>query len=302
MKKILLIITLLTITISYTFAYNPTKQEIKLVETINQKTKEKAKSKWQAWLAKETYSLEKTNNKIKDERINFLLTKIINFRKELINELVEQNKKEVGENTKKIQEEKILKQKNEEEYIKKWKIFFEMYGTGITTDLKVSEKCTTYFDYINDIAKENDFPTELIIATWSIEYNCNLSNPNNWYWPFQISSKYYEPWEITLEQFKVSIIDYINFSKWKWQYFNENKYHNYKERFWTENINITYNNYTIRDLKLNSLLFNWIREDTTLDWNTFANWNINNQVVTNFDWLVTRFLKILNRRNNKTIN
>jgi hypothetical protein len=45
--------------------------------------------------------------------------------------------------------------------------------------LKIDEKCTKYFDFIDNIAKEKDFPVELIIATWSKETNCNLYNPAN---------------------------------------------------------------------------------------------------------------------------
>jgi len=30
---------------------------------------------------------------------------------------------------------------------------------------------------IDKIAKEYNFPTELIIATWKIETNCNFQNP-----------------------------------------------------------------------------------------------------------------------------
>jgi hypothetical protein len=32
--------------------------------------------------------------------------------------------------------------------------------------MDLNSKCTKYFDFINDIAIENDFPVELIIATW----------------------------------------------------------------------------------------------------------------------------------------
>ena len=188
------------------------------------------------------------------------------------------------------------KQKKENEYKIKVNGFFETYWKDITTDLKVNEKCTKYFDFIDNIATSNNFPTELIIATWSKEYNCNLSNPNNWYWPFQISSKYYIPWDISLDIFSISIQDFIDFSKWKWKYFNENKYIDYKSRFWSENINISYDNYTIRDLKLHSLLYNWIKSNTKLDTNTFANDNLNKEIVSNSDWIVTSFLKILKWR------
>jgi hypothetical protein len=35
------------------------------------------------------------------------------------------------------------------------------------------------YDFIDEVAKEQDFPTELIIAMWKKEHNCNLDNPPN---------------------------------------------------------------------------------------------------------------------------
>jgi len=186
-----------------------------------------------------------------------------------------------------------------QDYNTKAKAFFDLYWWEITTSLSINEKCTKYFDFIDEIAKKNDFPTELIIATWWKEYNCTLWNPANWWWPFQITSQYYKPGDISLEEFWESVQKYIDFTKGKWDYFNNNKYHNYKTRFWSENISITYDNYSIRDLKLTAILYNWVSKDTTLDWNTFANSNLNSNVTTNNDWIVTRFLKILNWRINR---
>ena len=77
--------------------------------------------------------------------------------------------KEIEPLVKKEEELKLISDYNE-----KSKAFFETYGSSITTSLNVSEKCTKHFDFIDEIAKKNDFPTELIIATWSKEYNCNL--------------------------------------------------------------------------------------------------------------------------------
>ncbi len=307
MRKILIIFILSLLTISSTFAYAPTDNEIKLLSIIKQKTIEKAKIKWQLWLKREINSLEKSLMVTKNERISYLLIHIIDDKKLVLDDLIKQDlaiqaeetkkqvelqKQQEQENIKKLNDAKVL----EIAYIEKNKSFFEENWKDITTDLKVNAKCTKYFDFVNDIAIKNDFPTELIIATWSIEYNCNLSNPANWYWPFQISSKYYTPWDITLEQFAVSVQDYIDFSRNKWNYFNTNTYHDYKTRFWSWNIAITYDTYTLRELRLNSILFNWIRKDTTLDKNTFANTNLNKDTAWPNDWLVTRFLKILKWR------
>lgn len=177
--------------------------------------------------------------------------------------------------------------------------FFNMYWKEITTDLKVPEKCITYYDEIDQIGKELNFPTALIIAMWWKESNCWLYNPANGWWPFQITSSYHNPWDISLDELKTDIIEFINFSKNKWNYFNTNTYVNYKQRFWGENLAITYDNYTLRELQIHSILYNWVSSTTTLTWNSFANNNLNSNVTWASDWVVTRFLKILNWKNLK---
>lgn len=177
--------------------------------------------------------------------------------------------------------------------------FFEKYGKEITTQLIVPERCKTHFEYVDEIAKRNNFPTALIIATWGKETNCNMVNPANGWGIFQITSQYYEPGNIWLIELEQSIEAFIAFSRNKWDYFNNNRYHNLRERFWSETLDITYKNYTLRDLRLHSILYNGIRADTTLEGNTFANNNLNPNVIWPSDGIVTRFLKVLYWKNNK---
>lgn len=177
--------------------------------------------------------------------------------------------------------------------------FFEKYGADITTKLEVPEKCKTNYDFVDEIAKRNDFPTALIIATWGKETNCNMYNPANGWWIFQITSQYYEPGNIWLIELESSIETFIQFSRNKWNYFNTNKYHNYKQRFWEEDLHLTYSSYTLRDLRLHSILYNGVSANTTLEGNTFANNNLNPNVTGPSDGIVTRFLKILHRKNTK---
>ncbi|MGE4443450.1 MAG: hypothetical protein AB7E37_00475 [Candidatus Altimarinota bacterium] len=177
--------------------------------------------------------------------------------------------------------------------------FFNKYGTQITTGLEVPEKCKTNYDFVDEIAKRNDFPTALIIATWGKETNCNMYNPANGWGPFQITSQYYEPGNIGLIELENSIEKFIAFTRNKWNYFNTNKYHNYKQRFGEENIHLSYDNYTLRDLRLHSVLYNGVSANTTLEGNTFANNNLNPNVVGPSDGIVTRFLKILYWKNTK---
>lgn len=177
--------------------------------------------------------------------------------------------------------------------------FFNKYGTQITSGLEVPEKCKANYDFVDEIAKRNDFPTALIIATWWKETNCNMYNPANGWWIFQITSQYHEQWNIWLIELEQSIEKFIAFTRNKWNYFNTNKYHNYKQRFWEANINITYDNYSLRDLRLHSVLYNGVSSNTTLEWNTFANNNLNPNVIWPSDGIVTRFLKILYWKNLK---
>ena len=72
-------------------------------------------------------SLEKTNSKITDERLNYLLNLIINYRKELLKEIIAKNKVQLEEEAKKIEESNILKERQKQEYIEKAKKFFESY-------------------------------------------------------------------------------------------------------------------------------------------------------------------------------
>lgn len=181
-----------------------------------------------------------------------------------------------------------------------WELeFFNQYGADITTKLEVPEKCKTNYDFVDEIAKKNDFPTALIIATWGKETNCNMYNPANGWWIFQITSQYYEPGNIWLIELEKSIEAFIQFSRNKWNYFNTNKYHNYKQRFWEEEMYLSYSSYTLRNLRLHSVLYNGVSANTTLEGNTFANNNLNPQVTGPSDGIVTRFLKVLYWKNTK---
>lgn len=175
--------------------------------------------------------------------------------------------------------------------------FFNKYGQEIVGSLEVPQKCRDKYDFVDAIAKDEDFPTALILATWGIETNCNMYNPANGWGLFQITSQYRAPGEVGLIELEEQVRNFIAFSRNKWNYFNTNTYHNYKQRFWEENINLYYDYYTIRDLRIHAILYNGVSSTTTLEGNTFANGNLNPNVITASDGVVTRFLKILNWRN-----
>lgn len=299
MKKIALILFLLLLRFSFVNAYEPAISEIKALDLLKKVIERQSSIKWELWIKRQTYLFENALNSIDDERKKYILSRVLSDMNVILFKIQEKNELKLKDQLIELEKHKADEVKQIQEYNQKAKAFFDLYWKNITTSLEISEKCTMYFDFIDEIAKRNDFPTELVIATWSKEYNCNLWNPSNGWWPFQITSAYYTPWEITIDDFWKSVQHYIDFTKGKWNYFNNNTYHNYKSRFWNENIAITYDNYNIRDLKLSAILYNWVRSDTTLDWNTFANSNLDSSVITNSDWLVTRFLKILNWRTKK---
>lgn len=291
MKKIIIILIFLLASFHGVFAYTPTTSEEKLLGKIENILEVKAKIKWEFWLRQQIIAFEKMKVKVAlDERKSYLIGAIVQILNDIKNWVSDDNVLVEQED---VQTEEDVEISNTDSK-SKMQAFFDSHGKQITTWLDVSESCTKYFDFVDEIAKKNDFPTELIIATWGIEYGCKLWNPANGWGPFQITSQYYTPWDITLEEFGNAVQKYIEFTRGKWDYFNNNAYHNYKERFWSENINVTYDNYTLRDLKLTAILYNGVSKDTTLDGNTFANANLNENVSHKSDGVVTRFLKVLN--------
>lgn len=276
----LLIISLISINISYW--YTPSNKENKQLETIKLDIDN-------------IYNNKGINNIVKlKEDINWLIEKNRKNEKKLY--LLKETKKILVSY---IEKDKLKNQTNSKNEVdenndtnNRKKSFYNKYWNSILWD--ISEACIKNYDFIDNVAKEQNFPTALIIAFWKKEHNCYLDNPANWWWAFQITSAYYKPWEITLDEFKKEIIDFINFAKNKISYY-EKDYWKFKAYFWNEDINLTYYEYNIRDIRLLSLLYNWIRKTTNLETFEFANWNLNSSIKTNSDWIVTTFLKVLKR-------
>lgn len=99
--------------------------------------------------------------------------------------------------------------------------FFDEYSKDINDDIEFSkDKCTWWYNTIDNISFANNFPTALTIAVWYRESNCWYYLPSNWDGPFQIVSKDYGTWEITEQIFKQAVQDFIDFSKWKIDNYN----------------------------------------------------------------------------------
>ncbi len=287
-KKIILIFLIFFINFN-AYSYEPSQKDIKLIEKTTQIIDNYSETKNETWFNRNLNSFNYfLDNYKKDDRVKYVITQIKNSLEENLEILKQKNEEELEE----LLENRVSFQRQS---------FFDEYGQNITSWLDVPQKCIEHFDFVDEIAKEQNFPTELILAMWGREFNCNLANPGNWWGPFQITSLYYAPWDITLEQFRETVITFIEFSRNKWDYYNYDSYHNLKDRFWQENISMSYDNYSIRDIRLHWILYNGITSTATLENHSFSNANLNSSISSNSDWIATRFLKILNWRiqNNK---
>ncbi len=165
--------------------------------------------------------------------------------------------------------------------------FFNTYRPEVTSsDTDLPEQCFTYFHEIDAIAQEMDFPTALIIAMRYREHTCYFDNPNNGRGNFQITSHYYEPGDITREEFDFQVRNFIDFSRAK-----RARYDNLLLRD-DESIDMTYDSYDLNSIRKHSILYNGIKAGTTPETNKYANNNFG-------DWpdgkdgIVAAFLKVV---------
>lgn len=154
--------------------------------------------------------------------------------------------------------------------------------------LELSDLCKKYYDQIDAVAREYDFPPELIIATWYREHTCIFKNPSNGRGNFQITSNRYEPGPISRTQFQKQIVDFINFSKKKWDYYDA------IQVFGPEPVAITYDSYDLTSIRKQSILYNGIVWE--LETNVYANQNFNWVSVWWRDGIVAHVLKVLKWR------
>lgn len=286
MKKIFLIVLILFLITNQSFAFELSQE--KNTALINAKSKiwllkpEKNIN----WYYKLKSKLEENINNTQNEEKIFILTELKNEVWYIIDSYKPVNFDKINHNI--INTNSNFKTD-----------FYNNYWKNILNTIKLRTSCTKHYDFVDKIAKKNNFPTALLIATWSKESNCWLFNPYNTWGPFQITSQYHKPWEISLEEFESIAQNYIDFSKWKIKYFNSNS--SYQKRFWNEKIDFSYDNYTLKDLQLYAVLYNGIWKTTDYKTNKFANWNLNSSLKSDTDWIVTLFLKILNWqiKNNK---
>lgn len=274
LKKIFLIILFIFINISNTFAIDINDE--KLIKNLEDAIYNIYKEKWIDEIKKLDTKIEDLKLKNKNNVDNLIfLVKFSDILAYYINK------------------EKIFLEENKINKLKKFHIDFVL-SHWKDLDNYIEEKCIKNYDLIDEIAKKNNFPTELIIATWRKESSCNMINPKNWDWIFQIVSHYYEPWKINEKEFKQQINDFIKYTHKKWISFEKNK--KLKEKFNQDNLNITYDNYTLKDLQIHAMLYNWVSKKYTLEKSKYTNWNLNEIILSKNDWIITLLIKILKNR------
>lgn len=155
-----------------------------------------------------------------------------------------------------------------------------------TIGVPIDEACIAYYDEIDFVAKEHDFPTSLIIAMWWREHSCTLSNPSNGRGNFQITSHYYEPWEITIDELIQQVKNFIDFSKAKREWYDV------IQVFDERPVQISYDRFDLTSIRKHSVLYNGLYADVTPE----NSWYSNDNFTTNWrerDGIVATMLKVL---------
>ena len=119
--------------------------------------------------------------------------------------------------------------------------FLDEYEDDILIDAEFpKDKCTWWYNTIDNISFANDFPTALTIAVWYRESGCGYYLPSNGDGPFQIVNENYWTGEITEEVFKQTIQDFIDFSKKKIDKYNNKSSDEYPEiKIWYKSFDYT---------------------------------------------------------------
>jgi hypothetical protein len=144
--------------------------------------------------------------------------------------------------------------------------FYYTYKPFITSPNKaLPERCFTYFNEIDTLARQENFPPSLIIATWFKEASCAMKNPDNGDGVFQIVAHDYGTQELTLDELLQQIQDFIAFSR--------NKRNRYKrlQTFDDKPVDISYTHRSLQDIRKQALLYNGLYAWLTLENARYAN-------------------------------
>lgn len=167
--------------------------------------------------------------------------------------------------------------------------FLAEYEDSIIGTPWLDPLCSLYFDQIDQIAKEQNFPTSVIIATRYREHSCIFSNPSNGRGNYQITSHYYPPGPITREQFRKQILNFIDFSRAK-----RARYDNIQV-FDEIPVVLAYDELDLTSIRKQAILYNGVHQWVTLENNVYANQNFEWYLLSRQwrDWIVQTVLKVL---------
>lgn len=146
--------------------------------------------------------------------------------------------------------------------------FYFYYKPYITSpNAWLPDRCFTYFDEIDALARAEDVPTSLIIATWFKESSCAMRNPSNRNGLFQIISYDYGTDEVTLEELLVQIQDFIAFSR------NKRDWYLRLQMFDDLPVDLRYDSWSLQDVRKQALLYNGLYPGLTLENSWYPNNN-----------------------------
>jgi len=274
MKKIILVVLIAMFSLTMTYAYNPTSKDEKLLE----KAEDTIYEIYEKYGIDKIKWLDKAINRAlikykKKERIIYILWEFKDFINNEIYKPLELAKEEAMETE---FESKLYN-------LRKWLV--DKYLDNIVWDKDIDPRCMEKYDIIDAIAREYNFPTAMIIATWRAEYTCKVGNPNNGWGMFQITSQYFEPGEITDEEFENQVRGYIKFLRKKMERYIPAK------KIDAEKYALEYDNYNIYSIQYASKGYNGYSWDPTKV--GYTNWNLNSELEYKKDGIVTSFIKIL---------
>lgn len=88
----------------------------------------------------------------------------------------------------------------------------------VTSSMDFAQSCKDHYAAIDALARTQDFPTALIIATRWREYSCTMQNPANGRGIFQITSHHYEPGYLSEAGLLEQVQHFIDFARAKRKY------------------------------------------------------------------------------------
>jgi len=125
--------------------------------------------------------------------------------------------------------------------------FLDQYITGISLEISGTlDNCIGWYNTLDDISFAHNFPTALTMAVWYRETTCAYFLPSNGDGPFQILDKDYGTGEITSEIFIDTVVDFMEFTRWKF------------DRYLTQlTWSLTYTGFDITWISNFAGLYNW---------------------------------------------